>query len=66
MSTSEPKEPLAKKVSRHEAGFETPPIDLEEAAQLRPTKLRGKALNFMVTFVAGTGVGVAWSCARGS
>ncbi|WOO81318.1 Sugar transporter STL1 [Vanrija pseudolonga] len=54
-TTTEPKEPLAKKVSRHEAGFETPPIDLEEAALLRPTKLRGKALNFMVTFVAGTG-----------
>lgn len=37
------------------AASSTDSVDLEEAASLRPTKLRGKALTWMVTFVAGTG-----------
>lgn len=43
----------------HEAGFETPPIDWETAATLRPSKLKGNGLTWMVTFVAGTGVSFA-------
>jgi hypothetical protein len=39
----------------HEAGFETPPVDWEEAARFRPSKLKGNGLTYMVTFVAGTG-----------
>jgi hypothetical protein len=33
-----------------------PEVDLEFAATLKPSRLRGKSLMFMVTFVAGTGV----------
>lgn len=34
-----------------------PEVDLEYAATIKPSRLRGKHLMFMVTFVAGTGVG---------
>lgn len=40
----------------HDSESETPPIDYEEAAAMAPSRLKGKALTFMVTFVAGTGV----------
>jgi hypothetical protein len=33
-----------------------PDVDLVAAAALKPSRLRGKHLMFMVTFVAGTGV----------
>jgi hypothetical protein len=33
-----------------------PEVDLEFAATIKPSRLRGKSLMFMVTFVAGTGV----------
>ena len=32
-----------------------PQVDMERAARLRPSRLRGRALTAMVTFVAGTG-----------
>lgn len=47
---------IGKRSGEHEAGFETPPIDWEAAAAVRPSKLKGKGLTWMVTFVAGTGV----------
>lgn len=37
-------------------GVTTPDIDYEKAASFKPSKLHGKGLGFMVTFVAGTGV----------
>lgn len=37
-------------------GVRTPDIDYEAAAQYKPSKLHGKGLGFMITFVAGTGV----------
>jgi hypothetical protein len=35
---------------------EMPDVDLAAAAALKPSRLRGRSLMFMVTFVAGTGV----------
>lgn len=43
-------------------------VDMERAAQLNPTRLRGKALGVMITVVAGTGVCViarVFSCESG-
>lgn len=37
-------------------GVTTPDIDYDKAAAYKPSKLHGKGLGFMVTFVAGTGV----------
>ena len=37
-------------------GYKPTPVDTHYAAQLRPSRLSGKALNLMVTVVAGTGV----------
>lgn len=37
-------------------GVTTPDIDFEKAASFKPSKLHGKGLGFMITFVAGTGV----------
>lgn len=42
-----------------------PEVDLEYAATLKPSRLRGGHLMFMVTFVAGTGVSIMtrwWLC----
>jgi len=36
-----------------------PKVDMEYAATIRPSKLGGKWLMFMITFVAGSGVGSA-------
>lgn len=33
-----------------------PEVDLEYAATLNPSRLKGRKLMFMITFVAGTGV----------
>lgn len=33
-----------------------PEVDLEYAATIKPSRLKGRNLMFMVTFVAGTGV----------
>lgn len=39
--------------------FHPPKVDTTRAAEIRPSKLHGKALRLMVTFVAGTGVRVS-------
>jgi hypothetical protein len=42
--------------SKERVQVEMPVVDLEYAATIKPSRLRGKHLMFMVTFVAGTGV----------
>ena len=44
---------------REKRNGEMPDVDLAAAAALKPSRLRGRNLMFMVTFVAGTGVGRA-------
>ncbi|BEI81608.1 hypothetical protein CcaverHIS002_0207680 [Cutaneotrichosporon cavernicola] len=46
---------LRESITDHEDGFETPPIDWDEAARFQPSKLKGNSLTYMVAFVAGTG-----------
>lgn len=45
---------IGSKQEKKNAG--TPDVDLVAAAALKPSRLRGRQLMFMVTFVAGTGV----------
>jgi hypothetical protein len=41
-----------------EDAFNMPAVDLEYAAGLQPSRVRGKQLLWMITFVCGTGVSI--------
>lgn len=40
----------------------SPPVDLEYASTLKPSRLQGRRLMFMITFIAGTGVSLDPRC----
>jgi hypothetical protein len=46
--------------------FKLPEVDMDKAASIRPSKVSGKNVMWLVTFVAGMGVSNACDVAHGS